>query len=69
MNRNRGVIWLKVTHDKYELPIAVADSAKELAELTGCSENNIHSSRSHSKMDGRWTPYRRVEIEEGDDEC
>jgi hypothetical protein len=65
----RRSIWLKVTHDKYELPVMVADSAEELAKLLGCSVNNIHASRSHAKKhEGWWTPYRRVEVEEDDEE-
>lgn len=40
-------IWMKVSHDKYELPIAVADSASELAKLCGTTPNVIYSQRSH----------------------
>ena len=28
-------VWMYVTQDKYELPIYVADSVKELAKLVG----------------------------------
>ena len=28
-------IWMKVTDDKYELPVAVADTAEELARIVG----------------------------------
>lgn len=28
-------LWLKVTNDKYELPLAVADTKKELAKMLG----------------------------------
>lgn len=60
----KRAVWLLVTHDKYELPIMIADTALEMAERLGCTENNIHSSRSHAKKDGRWTPFRRVEIDD-----
>lgn len=33
------MIWLAVTPDKYELPIAVADTARELSELLGLHKN------------------------------
>ena len=56
------MIWLKVTHDKYELPIMIADTAKELAALCGCSANNIYASMSHQKSKGTWSPYRTVRI-------
>jgi hypothetical protein len=64
----KRAVWLMVTHDKYELPIAVADTALELSMIVGCSENNIHASRSHSKTKGVWTPYRRVEIDDDDEQ-
>ena len=28
-------IYMKVSHDKYEFPIALADSAKELSQILG----------------------------------
>lgn len=55
-------IWIKVTNDKYELPVAVADSAEELAQLCGVKTNNIHSSRSHAKAQGQKTQYRLVKV-------
>ena len=36
-------IFLKVTHDEYELPIAVADSKKELAEILGLTRQTVLS--------------------------
>ena len=57
-------IWIKVTNDKYELPVAVADSAEELAKLCGVKVNNIHSSRSHAKARGQKTRYLKVQINE-----
>ena len=57
-------IWLKVTNDKYELPVAVADSAEELAKLCGVKVNNIHSSRSHAKARGQQTWYRLVKVDD-----
>lgn len=59
----RHNVWLKVTTDKYELPVAVADSAAELASLVGVKECNIYSSMSHVK-NGTYnsTPYRKVVI-------
>lgn len=42
-------IWMLVSSDEYELPLAVADTARELAEICGVRENNIISSISHFK--------------------
>ena len=60
-------IYLKVTQDKYELPLFVAEGAKELAEYEGVKVNTIYSSISHyERGDTKSTPYRRVRLEEGD---
>lgn len=34
-------LYLVVTPDKYELPVAVADSLDELANMTGIPKSNI----------------------------
>ena len=41
------VVWMKVTKDKYELPVAVADSAVELAGIVNTTANSISSSICH----------------------
>lgn len=42
-------LWLAITADKYELPIYVADTCKELAEVIGVSQNLISSHISKNK--------------------
>lgn len=54
-------IYMKVTKDKYELPIIVADSPKELADKAGTNKNVILSALSH-----KYPGWARVEIEEDD---
>lgn len=61
-------IWLQVTLDKYEFPVAVADTAEQLANLVGCSQNNIYSCVSHAKRYGYRSRFVKVEIEEDDTE-
>lgn len=56
-------LYLKVTTDEYELPIAVADSAYELAEMVGTKQSVIYSSISHKRGS-----YRRVEVEDDETE-
>jgi hypothetical protein len=54
-----------VTDDKFELPLAVADSAPELAEMVGRNVNTIYSGISHEKH-GRIkrSIYKKVEVKE-----
>ena len=59
-------IYMKVTKDEYELPVAVADSLAELARMLGIKPQSIYDSMSHVKSRGSWSPYIRVEI--GDEE-
>ena len=56
-------VWMKVTDDEIELPVAVADTAAELAKMLHVSENSIYSSMSHQTRGHRKkTPYRKVRI-------
>ena len=55
-------LFLMVTDDEYELPLAVADTAAELARITGKRENTIYASISHAKKGNRKSIYHRVEI-------
>lgn len=61
-------IWMAVTKDKYELPIAVAETALSLALKMGTKKNVVESVVSkweHGKQ--KKTPYVRVWIEEDKD--
>ena len=56
---------MKISHDAYELPEAVADTAEELADICGTTKNSICSTIGHAKKGKRkWSPYVKVEIEE-----
>lgn len=37
------VVWMKVSKDRFRLPEAVADTAKELAAICKTTENNVRS--------------------------
>jgi ribosome-binding protein aMBF1 (putative translation factor) len=61
-------IYIKVTRDRFEHIIGLADTISELAKECGTTQNSISSSMSHAKTGREWTPYRRVWIEEEDEE-
>lgn len=49
-------IWICVEADEYELPLAVADTARELAEMMGTTKHNIDtfvSKGCNGKLSGR----------------
>lgn len=57
-------LWLAVTPDKYELPIAVADSAAELGRMLGTQGHLIYKMYyCHNKYKlKRWKKYKIVKI-------
>ena len=60
-------VWMEVDRDDLALPIAVANSAAELARIVGTTENVIRSSICHDREDGRPPKYVCVTIEEDKD--
>lgn len=62
-------IWMKVTNDIYELPVAVADNPRELAKLCGTTANAVKSGVSHvRKGHQKRSSYVKVEEEDINDE-
>lgn len=58
-------VYMKVTADKYELPIAIADSPKELAEMVGVKSGTISSQITRGEKGYQPSGkrlYHRVEI-------
>lgn len=60
------MLWIAVSRDKYELPLAVADTIEELAKMCGVKVHSIRSYISHAKKNGTRCKYIMVEVE---DEC
>lgn len=59
--RTPRFLWMEVSNDEYELPLAVADSALELSKVLGLKdENSVISSVSRAKRGGNWCKYKRV---------
>ena len=57
------VVWIKVTKDKYELLVAVADSTVELAGIVNTTANSISSSICHG-----YGTYVKVVIDDEESE-
>lgn len=60
-------VYMAVTEDKYELPVAIADSPSELGELCGCKGQLISSCISHARKRGSRSRFVKVELSE--EEC
>ena len=60
-------VYMEVTRDEFELPVAVADSWEELAVMRKISISSIYSIMSHCKMHGWKCRYIKVEIEDNEE--
>lgn len=60
------VLWMAVTPDEYELPLAVADTAKGLANMLGVTESNVCKLWHRKRRGNRKCKYYiyRIEVEE-----
>lgn len=56
-------IWMAVDTDEYELPIAVASSARELGQMLGTDGHNIET-RFYKDCNGRINNQRIVRVED-----
>ena len=57
-------VYMKITTDRYELPVAVADTGEELAEICGVSRNNVYNTIRKARINGYRCQYVRVEVED-----
>ncbi len=59
-------LWIKVSRDEYELPLVVADSLDELAEICGVNKYSIIQMMSRAKHQKylKWTCYRKAEVDD-----
>lgn len=57
-------LYMKVTRDEYELPLAVADTQQRLAEMLGVSVSTIANALYQAKKTGGSSVYKEVEVEE-----
>lgn len=57
-------VWMLVTKDEFELPVAIADSAKELAELRGVNQLTVSSTCTKERKGFCRSKYKRVEIDD-----
>lgn len=54
-------LWLAVDTDEYELPIAVADTARELGEKFGINTNSVIDAVSKQR-NGRENGFKYVKV-------
>ena len=62
----KGYLWMAVTADEYEHPIAIADSSTELAEMLGVDPSTIRTNL-HRHKNGVGSGRRIVKVRKDDD--
>lgn len=68
MGHEANTVWMAVTKDRYELPVAVADTERELAGLMGVHPDTIRGVLQRARKSGRRCKYVKVQLQE-DEEC
>jgi hypothetical protein len=61
------MIYMAVTADKYELPIAIADTRYQLAIMLGLNKSTVYRAL-REKLDGHRCGMKFVQVEEEEDE-
>lgn len=61
-------VWMLVTKDKYELPLLVADSSRELAELAGVAHQTVLESTSRARRLKSKCKYIVIQIDDEESE-
>lgn len=64
---SRGLLWMAVTADELELPVAVADTAKELSVMLGMTNNGVLANISRGRKNAKGG-LRYVRVEVGNDD-
>lgn len=57
------LIWMAVSPDRFELPIAVEDTAPKLAKAMGTTVTNIRSKKSKGQ-NGKNCGYKVITVED-----
>lgn len=59
------LVWMAVTADKFELPIVVKDTARELAEYLGISTETVYKSSRLSELNGSYSGRKILSVNIG----
>ena len=61
MDGRKPYLWIAVEADEYELPLAVADSARELGDMMGMSKHLVES-RVSKKCSGKISGIKFLKV-------
>ena len=55
-------LWMAVTADEYETPLAVTETANELGTMIGANPGTIRSEAYNEKVTGKYSKVRYVKV-------
>lgn len=61
-------IWMRVSHDCFELPEVIGNSAADLAQKCNTTKTSIISAIKQAEKNGYKSVYKRVEIIDDEEE-
>ena len=62
-------VYMEITRDKYELPVAISDNLTEFSKMVNASKGTISSAIYHANVVKYKRPrFIKIEIDETDDE-
>lgn len=62
--RTDKYLWIYVSADKYEFPLAIALSSNELGEMIGVDGTTIRTAVYHAEKRGHSCRYKKVKVTE-----
>lgn len=68
VDSGKRAVYMMITKDKFELPLAIADSAEELAKMVGVLPSGVYSGARNAQKGKRKSKYIRVLIDKGEGE-
>ena len=60
-------VYMEITKDKYELPVAIARSEPELAKICKTTVIAVKSGISKRRCHGKWSRFIKVDVEEDEE--
>lgn len=63
MKKKPKFLYMEVTRDKYELPVAVADSPAELSKMVGTKATTISQQICIKKSENKWCKFLKISME------
>lgn len=66
MKKRKEYVWIAYSKEAPGIPIAIADTCKELADMVGVSRGTVMSESCRYKNKAKHAIYAKVEVDDAD---